>query len=334
MSNKTHFIRKSLFYYFVRFILISLILSMTFVLLISTSVHAQVNPYEIIELSLNKKFVQEHERIEVSGSVNNFNPDFKHIIRILETKEGHRIDYDTTVVDKDDGSFEFYWQVGAIYDSTWVSNSEYVIKMNYAGIDNWKELEFVYCDKRQQESQAYLKFCQEAYGFVKSPNDSPVVQSIESLDSKIESEPRTKFENGMEFVQKCSLKDLAEGKSGTQCDWVESDRNYFNRIMIPLIFNIIVIGVILGIIILVIYKVITRSKSTQAKAKSLSKGQLSYLENTPAEETIKFFIQNEYGDKKRLNDILKSINANGIINDSDKKYMLSLLEKTRGWDER
>ncbi len=220
---------------------------------------AEENLHEI-SANLNKKFVEKDERIEVSGNVKNFNPDFKNLIRILETKEGHRVDYDTAQVDKDDGSFEFYWQVDAIYDSTWVPNSEYVIKMNYAGIDNWKELEFTYCDKRQQKSSDYLKLCQEAYGFVKSPNDSSVVKSIESLDSKIESEPRTKFENGMEFVQKCSLKDLAEGKSGTQCDWVESDRNYFNRIMIPLISNIVIFVIIIVIIIGVIFSIKNRSK--------------------------------------------------------------------------
>lgn len=134
--------------------------------------------------------------------------------------------------------------------------------------------------------------------------------------------------------QRCTMGDIAMGIPKSQCTWVETDDNYFNRIITPLLFNIIIILVIIGIAITIIYKVITRSKSSQTKYKSLSKGQLSYLENKSAEETIKFFIQNEYGDQKRLNDILKSINSNELISDSDKKYMLSLLEKTRNWDNK
>ena len=205
------------------------------------------NPYEITA-NLNKKFVETDERIEVSGNVNNFNPDFKNLIRILETKEGHRVDYDTTPVNEEDGSFGFSWQVGTIYDSKWVPNSEYVIKINYAGIDNWKELEFTYCDKRQQESSDYLKLCQEAYGVVEAKNSNQELQQ-----SSNSNQPSTQFQDGMELESR--------GKDPTGSNlWVETDESYTQRILYPLIISLIVISIILGVIIVIIYKVRNRKK--------------------------------------------------------------------------
>ena len=136
-----------------------IIITIAFVLLIPISVNAEVNPYEIIEVSLNKEFVEKGKMISVEGKVTRIHPDFKNVVLIIETKEGHRTDYTTTPVD-DDGSFERSWQTGSIYSSTWGESGVFIIKMNYGPNLIWKEIEFVYCDKTHPKHPRYLEHCQ------------------------------------------------------------------------------------------------------------------------------------------------------------------------------
>jgi hypothetical protein len=253
-----HFIRKSLFYYHVRFILISLIFSITLVLLIPTFVHAQVNPYEIIDVNVNKLFVEKHEIISVEGKITRINPDFNKVILILETKEGHRTDYTTTPVN-DDGSFEHRWQTGSIYSGTWGESGVFVIKMNYASKDIWKEIEFVYCDKTYPHHPRYLEHCQEAYGEVEQVN------SISESETKTKS--NTLLQDGMELEY--------TGKDPIGSDlWVETDASYNSRIISSLAMVIIPIVIILIVIVVVIMGVRNRGRNKASEITLEQKEQL------------------------------------------------------------
>lgn len=255
-----------------------MIFLMVFVTVIIQEGYAE-NPYEIIA-SLDRKYVEWNEEVIVTGHVKNFNPDYKNMIRILETDWGKRIDYDTIRI-QPDNSFQFSYTTGWMYDSKLDQTGVHIIKMNYGpDVDNWTELEFVYCDKRNPSNPEYLENCQEAYGQVpyryeighqdpeavkKSKEAQSETPILEYQSEKTSETLRTKFENGMEYVQKCSPRDLAEGKSGSQCSWVESDRNYFNRIIIPLIFNIILVIVIIAVIVVIILKLKNRKKNSKSK---------------------------------------------------------------------
>jgi len=132
----------------------------------------------------------------------------------------------------------------------------------------------------------------------------------------------TKVQDGMQFEYR-GLDPIGDPL------WVETERSYNQRIIFPLISNIVIILVIIGIIITVIYKVLSRSKQKEIGEKSFSKKQLDFLNNTSAEKTIKMLIQKGYGDKDRLSNILESIYANQPISIADKEYIIKLLEKTR-----
>jgi len=149
-----------------------------------------------------------------------------------------------------------------------------------------------------------------------------LLSSFQVFDSFAE-EPSTIVRDGM------ILEDRGLDPTGERL-WVETDESYNQRIILPLIFNAVVVLVIIGIIVAVIYKVIKRSKQKVIQMESFSKEQLDFLENTSAEEAIKTFIQKGYGDKDILNNILKSIHAEKPISYSEKKYFIKLLEKTRG----
>ena len=217
---------------------------LSLLLIIPITVFAENNPYEIT-VSLNKEFVEKNEKIIVTGNVKNFNADFKNLIRILETADGHRVDYDTAPI-KQDNTFEFFWYTGETYDSTWGNSGPYIIKINYAGKENWKELEFVYCDKNQQKSSSYLEHCQEAFGYV----DVGTITELKNSESK--QEPSTITQDGMELEYK--------GKDPTGSNlWVESDESYNQRIIYPLIIGIIVVVIVI-IIVIIIYKVVKSRK--------------------------------------------------------------------------
>ena len=236
-----------------------IIIIIVFVLLIPISVHAEVNPYEIIEVSLNKEFVEKGEEISVEGKVKRIHPDDKNMLFVLETKEGHRTDSATSVVNND-GSFEHHWQTGSIYDGTWGESGIFVIKMNYGPNHIWKEIEFVYCDKNHPHHPRYLEHCQEAYGEVKQVNLAP--------ESEIQTKSKTMLQDGIEFEN--------TGKDPTGSDlWVETDASYNSRIISSLAMVIIPIVIILIVTVVVIMGVRNRGKN---KAREITLEQKEQLQ--------------------------------------------------------
>jgi len=77
-------------------------------------------------------------------------------------------------------------------------------------------------------------------------------QKISESESK--SKSQTKIQDGIQYENR-GLDPTGEPL------WVETENNYFNRIMMPLIFNIVVIGIIVGIVAIVIYKIKEKSKN-------------------------------------------------------------------------
>lgn len=246
-------------------------------------VFAEENQYEIIA-GLNKQYVINAEDIILTGYVKNVSYDSKNLFVILESvNDGHVVDKDSGKV-KNDGSFQRSWNTNNVYDSTWRHSGPYVIKISYENENNWKEFEFVYCDKREQESPVYLEYCQEAFGkkdvgFVPNSTES---NQINQQSSKLP----TKIKNGIEYEYH------GLDPKGDPL-WVETDNNYFNRIMIPLIFNTVLIGVIIAIIVIVIYTI-----KKQMKAKKLENDKKFESEQKKADEIQKL--------KDRIDELEKS----------------------------
>ena len=80
------------------------------------------------------------------------------------------------------------------------------------------------------------------------------VGEFDSKQKISESKSQTKIQDGIQYEYR-GLDPTGEPL------WVETENNYFNRIMMPLIFNIVVIGIIVGIIAIVIYKIKEKSKN-------------------------------------------------------------------------
>ena len=207
------------------------------------SVFGDESPYDIIEANLNKLFVEKHEIISVEGKVRNFDPNFKSVTLILETKEGHLTDWDTAPVNPD-GSFEKSWGTGSNYSGTWGESGIFVLTIWYGFDEFSKKIEFTYCDKTYPHHPRYLEHCQDAYGEVKP------ISTIENID---EQKTQTITQDGMELAY--------TGKDPTGSDlWVESEESYNQRIIYPLIFQVIAVIAIIIIIVIVIYKAVKNRK--------------------------------------------------------------------------
>jgi hypothetical protein len=97
----------------------------------------------------------------------------------------------------------------------------------------------------------------------------------------------TMIENGIEYERYCDLHDMqydAYKQPGYQCQgWVETDRSYEKRVMIPLYANVVIIVIAIGAAISIIAVI----------AKSRKKKKLESVKRKPAKkkETSEFCIQ-------------------------------------------
>ena len=109
--------------------------------------------------------------------------------------------------------------------------------------------------------------------------------------SKVESkpQPQTKVIDGM-------LMEYLDDDT-----WVETEDHYFNRIMVPLISNIIVIGIIIGIVVIVIYKINENRKIHKRNNIQINKEQTK-------QEKIQYSIKRQQNDEiKKLKERVEEL---------------------------
>ncbi|KFM18179.1 hypothetical protein AAA799P11_01205 [Marine Group I thaumarchaeote SCGC AAA799-P11] len=249
------------------------------------------NPHEI-SASVNREFVEWNEEIIVSGYVKNVKSDLDYIHIELVTDWGEIVSRDQTRL-KSDNSFEYsYLTGGTIHriDQTGV----HIIRLNYGyeefqdipKDEDWKELQFVYCDKRNVTNPEYLENCQEEYGKVeryyigsqdpeavkKAKEAQPPIleyQSEKTSDlSDIESESTTTTSptrNPYDVAICHEYNSDGSCKSGTAYQhldrYFEAERELQTQYAIAgIVVTLIIIGIIVGIVVGIRKKLKNRHK--------------------------------------------------------------------------
>ena len=89
----------------------------------------------------------------------------------------------------------------------------------------------------------------------------------------------TMIENGIQYERYCDLFDMQNQRTGNQCQgWVETDRSYEKRVMIPLYTNVIIIvmAIVAAISIIAVIAISRKKKKLESvKQKPMEKKETS-----------------------------------------------------------